>query len=133
VFTVAVETYSVGSKTELPMHFSNCARAEIKRWLRQEKKKQKATVSIEEEVIDVDTIPDLIVNPFYAIEGYISLKDFRKFLPDPYRIILDDAVYSFDNTRKFRQTKPINCPLSSHRYYEAKRIFQLVAEFFLRG
>jgi hypothetical protein len=115
------------------MHFSNCAKAEVRRWVREERRKYRNTVSMEEESIDIDTIPSLTVNPFYAIEGYISLKDFRKFLPDVYRVVLDDAVCSFDTARKFRQTRPINCPLASHRYYEAKRVLQFVAEFFLRG
>jgi hypothetical protein len=133
VFNVVVESYDANVEKPLTMHFSNCAKAEIRKWVLNNKKRVKNTISIEDKIIDIDTIHGFTVNPFYAIEGYISLKDFRNFLPDPYRIILDDAICSFDSTRKYRQTKPINCPFSTQRYYEAKRVLQFVAEFFLRG
>ncbi len=123
IFAKALETYRFESVINLSTHFSNCARLEMRKFTKRE---------IPMEPLDIEN-PDLIDNPFYAAEGFISLKDFREFLPDVYRYVLDDAISSFDNARKFKQTRPPDFLLSYHRYYEAKRVFQFVVDFFLRG
>jgi len=123
IFTKALDTYKVDSKTSLSAHFGNCVRIGMRKFTKRE---------IPMEQLDADN-PDLIDNPFYAAEGFITLKDFREFLPDMYRNVLDDAISSFDNARKFKRTRPQDFPLSYHRYYEAKRVFQYVVDFFIRG
>lgn len=130
VFLKCVSDYN--GEVDLANFIGTRARAAVRWWIKHEKVKKNVVVSLDTIPIH-DTIPGLVSTPFYAVEELMTLKDFRRFIPDEYRVVFDDALCSFDNARKFRQTRPDGCAMSSHRYYEAKRMFQFVIEFFLRG
>ena len=65
-------------------------------------------------------------------ESLDDLKMFKKFLPQEYLSIFDDALMSMSRWRKDRVRRLEETPVKYYQYCEAKKIFRIVIDFLLR-
>lgn len=124
VFEEGVSVYVHGVK--IRDLFGSRAILHVKRMVSSERRENKKFCSLDligEEYLWDDT-QRVIATPM------MDLREFRSSLRHEYRLVFDDALKSIGANNRYRTRDP-RCPLTASKYYESKKVMQMIISYFL--
>jgi len=90
---------------------------------------------IEDSYIDYDVAIEDIADESDGVvlsDALNFIQRFRDFLPEQYKIVLEDALLSLVPATQFHQRRVNEITLSKQKYDEAKRVFSFLVTFILK-
>jgi hypothetical protein len=124
VFMESMDVYVKGAG--IKELFGSRASMLIKRMVSAERRKNRRVCSIE---MVGDALPGDDSNRM-VFEPFMDIYSFRGSLSPEYQLVFDDAIQSMGGNNRDKM-KDDRCPLPAGRYYESKKIFQMLIEYFL--